>query len=204
MPSGYTEGIQTGKITSFKEYALLCARNFGALITMRDDPLDSPIPDEFKPNPYYLNRLNELKSRLHSMQNNSDEILMKMYDEDVREERKYHTEQINKKQIYRTRYEAMLKEAETYIPPTAEHKGLAEFMISQLKESIDFDTDTRYSEKILHDLNFMTFENWKTSTIEELVIKIHYAEKAYYYEVERVNNRNQWVKQLRKSLDKYE
>ena len=47
MPSGYTEGVASGKVTEFKEYALLCARAFGACISLRDEPLSLEIP-EFK------------------------------------------------------------------------------------------------------------------------------------------------------------
>ena len=46
MPTGYTADIQDGKITTLREYALSCARAFGALIMMRDDPHDAPIADD--------------------------------------------------------------------------------------------------------------------------------------------------------------
>ena len=36
MPTGYTDKIKDG--ITFKEYAMGCARAFGALITMRDNP----------------------------------------------------------------------------------------------------------------------------------------------------------------------
>lgn len=49
MPSAYTAPVQDGKITEFKDFAILCARAFGACIDMRDDPLDKPIPEAFSP-----------------------------------------------------------------------------------------------------------------------------------------------------------
>lgn len=45
MPTGYTAAIKYG--ITFKEFALDCARNFGACISMRDEPRETPIPDEF-------------------------------------------------------------------------------------------------------------------------------------------------------------
>jgi len=45
MPTGYTCQVQDGMITEFKEFALLCARNFGACITLRDEPLSPDIPE---------------------------------------------------------------------------------------------------------------------------------------------------------------
>src|SRR5687768_6886698 len=53
MPTGYTHPVVDGKITEFNDFALSCARAFGALITMRDDAMDAPIPEEFKPETNY-------------------------------------------------------------------------------------------------------------------------------------------------------
>lgn len=56
MPTGYTHKIKDGM--TFKEYALRCARNFGALMDMRDDPMDAPIPI-FTPSGYHEEKLIE-------------------------------------------------------------------------------------------------------------------------------------------------
>ena len=62
MPTGYTAAIKDG--ISFNEYALSCARAFGALIMMRDEPADAPIPDEFKPSDYHFKKIEEAKAEL--------------------------------------------------------------------------------------------------------------------------------------------
>ena len=54
MPTEYTHYIKDG--ISFKEFALKCARAFGACITMKEDPMDVEIP-KFKPDTYYHKRL---------------------------------------------------------------------------------------------------------------------------------------------------
>lgn len=46
MPTGYTYPVCEGKITEFPDFALSCARAFGALISMREEPMDAPLPDE--------------------------------------------------------------------------------------------------------------------------------------------------------------
>lgn len=61
MPTGYTHGVQDGTVTEFRDFALICARAFGATILMRDDPMDAPIPDEFQSSTYHLDRLKELE-----------------------------------------------------------------------------------------------------------------------------------------------
>lgn len=56
MPTGYTAAVCDGKITEFPAFALQCARAFGALITMRDDAMNAPIPEEIKPDTSYYDK----------------------------------------------------------------------------------------------------------------------------------------------------
>lgn len=65
MPTGYTANIKNG--ITFEEFALDCARNFGALIIMRDEPKDAPIPEQFEASKHheeatskYLEELNQV------------------------------------------------------------------------------------------------------------------------------------------------
>lgn len=65
MPTGYTAAIADG--ISFTNYAMGCARAFGALIEMRDEPSDAPIPEEFKPSTYHLEELQKAQKKLHNL-----------------------------------------------------------------------------------------------------------------------------------------
>lgn len=56
MPTGYTAFIEDGDITTGKEFLLLCLRNFGIAIDVRDEPLTVPTPTHFKPCVYAQNR----------------------------------------------------------------------------------------------------------------------------------------------------
>ena len=42
MPTGYTAFIEDGDITTGREFLLLCSRNFGVAIDVRDEPLSVP------------------------------------------------------------------------------------------------------------------------------------------------------------------
>src|SRR5882762_3281786 len=55
MPTGYTSRLHDGEQT-FEEFLWTCARGMGAFVTMRDAPLDAPLPDEFGPQTSYLER----------------------------------------------------------------------------------------------------------------------------------------------------
>ena len=64
MPTGYTADVMDGKVTDFKLFAMQCARAFGALVIMRDEPLNAEIPDEFSPSNYHFQELEQARERL--------------------------------------------------------------------------------------------------------------------------------------------
>jgi len=49
MPTGYTLDLYDGKNITFKEFVMKCAGAFGALISMKDESLDAPIPEHLEP-----------------------------------------------------------------------------------------------------------------------------------------------------------
>ena len=62
MPTGYTEDIYNGKDVTFKDFALKCARAFGACVHQRDDDANDP-PKLREPNTgYYEERLKKAKA----------------------------------------------------------------------------------------------------------------------------------------------
>ena len=64
MPTGYTASVADGRVTEFAPFALQCARAMGALIMMRDEPHDAPIPERFEASDYYSKSLAEARERL--------------------------------------------------------------------------------------------------------------------------------------------
>ena len=73
MPTGYTLDLYDGKDITFEEFALRCARAFGALISMRDEPIDAPIPERFEPSDYHLKELEKAKKRLKEVKKWNEE-----------------------------------------------------------------------------------------------------------------------------------
>ena len=67
MATGYTHSIKND--ITFEQFALLCARAFGACIEMRDDPTDKPIPKKFKVDSYHAKELKEAKTKLKTLTN---------------------------------------------------------------------------------------------------------------------------------------
>lgn len=68
MATGYTCDVSDGKITTLRDFALRCARAFGALITMRDEPFDAPIPEKFEPHTDYHDKaIREAREQLEKL-----------------------------------------------------------------------------------------------------------------------------------------
>lgn len=85
MPSSYTSDIYCGKDVTLKDFALKCARNFGALTHMRDESLDTPIRLKNLEDSYHKKRIEELESELENLKSNPKSIkdLEKEYDLEI-------------------------------------------------------------------------------------------------------------------------
>ncbi|SHJ72314.1 hypothetical protein SAMN05444159_1322 [Bradyrhizobium lablabi] len=194
MPTGYTYPVVDGKITEFPDFALLCARAFGALIMMRDDPMDASIPDEFEPETkYYDDRLAADMKRLGGVQAmtmaDANTAALEVHREALASRSKY----LADKEIEAGRLNAMLAHVRAWNPPTPDHAEMKKFMIDQLVMSLPGD----YAPAIPALLDGAA---WRQQEIDRLADSIVYSQKEIAKEVERARTRTEWVKSLRASL----
>lgn len=196
MPSAYTSKLYDGDDQSFAEFALDCARAFGALITLRDSP-DAEIPDEFPAETGYHDKvLADAHSKL-------DELLAMSPEDAAQIQATEHAAAVEKWSAAEeklrarvARYEAMLEQVRAWDPPTAEHRGLKEFMESQLAESIKFDGITMGGPVLL-----LSVDEWQAQEIGVIERAIEHHTKERAAAIERARARTAWVKALRQSLD---
>lgn len=85
MPTGYTAFIEDGDITTGKEFLLLCLRNFGIAIDVRDEPLTVPTPTHFKPCVYAQNRYIAAIEHLKEVKNISFDVAKQQMTKEHRE-----------------------------------------------------------------------------------------------------------------------
>jgi len=198
MPTGYTCDVGNGKIKEFEDFALLCARDFGALVSMREIPLDAPIPNEFKPSDYALKEIQKSEDKLKELKSMNKEQRVEFVKSKIKNGMDYAKRQIKKIDEENDRYDAMLEKVKKWKPPSSDHENMKKFMIEQLETSKD-NTDY-YRDEI---------KNWQATTdygeqfeeyIEDAKRDIEYYKKSHREEIERTNDRNKWVRQLRKSL----
>lgn len=135
MPTGYTS-ILTEKNISFKQFALRCARAFGACVSLRDNDINKAIP-KFKPDDYHLKELKQVKKEIRRITKLSAKeiktFIIKECDSDISRLKL----SLKEKEISNNRFKKMLNLVYNWIPPTNDHQGIKSFMIQQLTDSID-------------------------------------------------------------------
>lgn len=194
MPTGYTAKLCDGP-QGFREFALECSRNFGAMFMLRDNGIGSKIPAELKVPEWYQeaadNATNELM-RLRKL--TLDEC-------EAEAEREYRgTVAANKSSLAKAgelweRLMRMRRCVMEWVPPTPDHKELKKFMLQQLDETIRIDADPY----VMPEKRLPAAE-WKERAVSVAKRCVIYAEENLTREKERVAGANAWIKALRDSL----
>lgn len=195
MPTGYTAPVQSGEVSDLRTFAMQCARAFGALVSMRDDPKNAKIPDRLEICSWHDERLAEALARqsaLHAM--SETEIAMAA---DVAYETAVtaHAARTAERALHKQRYEAMLEHIQAWHPPDV-CSGLKDFMAEQLATSISHDCDGRYDDAPAR----LDSVEWLEQELKHCERDIRHHTKERAEEVARTDERNLWLNALRVSL----
>ncbi len=193
MPTGYTYQVESGEMTELAPFVMTCARAFGALVMMRDEPLDAPIPDAFLPSEYATKRVADARAEL--------DAAMSMTIEQAAEANKAaHAQGVARAQQERARtieqqarYAAMRAKVVAWTPPTDDHAGLKAFMLEQI------DTSARHPY-MPEDPAPMDAEAYMYGRCANAAQTLARALKDLDAEVQRARERTEWVRALRESL----
>jgi hypothetical protein len=196
MPTGYTARVASGEVTDLAPFVMQLARGMSALITMRDEPFDAPIPERFEPSTYHADEMTkavEELTRLLAMSSSEAKAAAGAeFDEAVASHEHYSAVMYAK----RERYDAMIRQLEAWqgAPP-----GIKEFGLQQLRESIRCDCDDPIGFAACKP-NRKTRNLWRAEELAEADRQIEYHSREYANELARVQQRNAWLAQLRRSL----
>lgn len=196
MPTGYTAGVESGEITEFRDYLTTCARAFGALIDLRDEPLSADLPEKLEPHTkYYDEQIPVLEARIAEITAlTPDQVLtvsLAANDEIRAARRKYEAED----QIRLDRYRAMRSHVEAWQPPTPDHVELKTFMLQQI------DTCTDSIGRPFPPLPDLSIgEEWRAERLVDLGQQLDRAKTRRAEEIQRTADRNEWIAQLRASI----
>lgn len=198
MPTGYTSDIYNNRNVTLKDYIMLCARNFGVLIHMKEDSLDAPIPDKIEPSDYYLKRAHQLEEKHKFIKENkkTDDELYAQYKAEFYDEVNKRAEREKETYELKDRYLKMIKEVEDWEVPSSDYDNLKKFALSQLRDSLDFDCK-------LYEFKFPSFEEWKAEKFdtERIQKQIDDAYEDYRKDVKDAERRTKYLNNLRASLD---
>lgn len=185
------------KRMTFKQFALLIARQFGACITMRDDDMDAEIPAEFKPDDYHLRAKAKAEKRLAQLRAmTSTEIANEL--RALQREERAEAAAVRKEHAETNAYfQKLLMEVRDWQAPSPDHEGMKKMMVEQIEMSIE---SNDYADERVKQVEALTPERYLQEQIQEAEHDITYHAKGYAEEVERVAGRNRWLKQLRESL----
>jgi hypothetical protein len=193
MPTGYTADVMDGKQTEFNDFALTCARAFGACISLRDEPHSTPIPEEFKPSTYSAERLKEARARLDELRAmtpaQAEAAAVTAFDEGTKAAEKYDADRDEEER----RLGAMEEKVRAWEPPTAEHVGLKTFMLEQISISKHGDYRSPRPKKL-------TGAAWLEAEIKSAMRDVGYHAEEQAKEEERAKGRTAWIAALRTSL----
>ena len=201
MPTGYTCRIKDG--ISFYDFMLICARAMGACITMREDSMDTEIPEVFLPSDHHNRGIQEYTAELKKYTSMSNKEIKKIIEVEYKDRIKYINEKWEENTDLLKKYNEMLTKVQAWKPPTANHIKFKEFMVSQITESRDHDCMLDYWAKELASAKKKTtVSKWKSSKTKSCKDSIKYHTIEYKAEVKRAKDRTKWVQELRNSLKK--
>lgn len=193
MPTGYTAGVQSGEITTLKDFALCCARGFGFCITMRDDPQDKPIPEAFQPNPYHKEAWDRAEAAFTELEKMSEEEKARRCAERNRSAARSHADSVSRMKTEAARYDAMIDQVELWhCPPELDE--MKKFMLQQLRDSRRHDIYESEEPSVL------TPDEWFMNEINRANYDITYHMECWEKEQANVAKRNMYLRLLRESL----
>ena len=193
MPTGYTALIENGKITNAKDFIMVCARAFGALIDMRDEPLSAPIPDEFQGSTFYAKLLEGNRAELEAYRSMSLAEAAEKAEREYKEAYGEYEKSLKRAETLLAKYNELQAEVEKWELPTDEHKKLKEFAIEQIEIS-------KPEMKYYTPPHKVTAEEWLKIRIDVCERSVERYEEEAKKEAERNESRNKWLKDLRESL----
>lgn len=203
MPTGYTAEL-CERDQSFEDYALTCARAFGACAFQRDDPINEK-PKLREVSKYHVERVAEAKAELQRLNDMPQTEAYALGEADRLGQINHYRDEIAKKKQLIARLQNMLVQVNDWAPPTADHYEYKNFMLSQLTSTIDFDGDVSYYEKALADAQRKTPQEFFNDKVRKAQWEIKYHGEEIAKEQTNVDKANAWIMALYDSFGvKYE
>lgn len=193
MPTGYTSKLYNLEEVSFQDFVSDCASAF--MIEAREGNWKG-LPESISTESidYYSNRVIEAIKALEEIDNASYEEMSQRNEEAFAKDMEYWESATKRTASIMLAYSNMLEQVMAWEPPTPTHQGLKDFMIRQLRESIDFDNYAPPMPKQRSTEQFIADTRQKAkNTVEYNIEQLERATESHI-------KRTEWLNELRKSL----
>lgn len=198
MPTGYTHTLLKEKQT-FPQFAMSCARAFGALVEMRDDGMSAEVPQVLPLSDYHPKKIKDAERVLARLKKMTAKQ-RRSYGVKTKERRlAYAIERLGEVRDSNAMLETTLVAATAWHPPTEDHNGLHKFIVEQLEMSME---DEKWQRDSIVEAVMKAPLDFYKERVAELAKEITYHREAYEKDVERNRRNNEWLRNLRESLPK--
>lgn len=203
MPTGYTQYIENGKITTGKDFLKLCTRAFGVAVDIRDEPLSVPTPTHFEPNSHYKERYEKALERVNKVSEMTLEEakvrMKKLYDDQIT----FCLDYIEDATSLNEKYKKVRNEVEQWVPPTEDHQKLKKFALDQIDMCmIDQDYIDKYIEnsKEVFDDSEEAVNEFIESSIKAAKSNLDTAYKCWQAAIKRCDEKNEYMRKFLESI----
>jgi len=200
MPTGYTVALLEDDL-DFPQFALRCARAFGALFTLRDESLDAPLPTAIAPSIYSFDAAETGRKRLAELRALNEEEKLRWGEKEKAAEIIRLEEILGKDTKENHILDAMMDKVRRWKFPTEEHRGLQEFMLDQCRISRH---DLACWQSRLDETRKKPSLRFYTEAVSKARKDIVYYRQEHEQEILRTEGHNQWLSDLRRSLGAFE
>lgn len=194
MPTGYTAGVIDGTMTDFRDFALQCARAFGACIMQRDDPMHEP-PKPREVASYYGDAVQRAEAEVLELEGMTAADVATACELEYQRAAEAYSHSQRKAHEARQRIEAMLVALCEWRPPTPDHVGLRDFMVEQLQQTMKWDGQPWGDPPRLR-----TASEYVTEERRRRLDAVKSATQSLSDEQRRVREANEWITALYESL----
>lgn len=200
MPTGYTACLLEENPPTFPEFVLRCARAFGALIEMRDEPMDAAIPQKLGTDDFRARSLVRSRAELDRLLAFSDNERLTYGEQKKMDRKREFNASIRKRREQRERLLKMRSQVALWTPPTEQHFELKKFMLQQIEDTIDWDGKCDYLLDGLARLEQQRPLDIFNEALQGAQRSVEYNEKSLRESQDRNIERQKWIDDLRESL----
>lgn len=165
---------------------------------MRDDSLDTPIPDRFPVSDYHVKAKASAIAALAKLEGMTVERRVAFGEKRKAELLQCYENGSEKNRVENARLEEMERQVSGWTPPSRDHEGLKTFMLQQIGTSRH---NTDYYATQIADIRTKSPGDYFNEAVAKEKRDIEYHTKEHKGEVERSSERNEWVRLLRQSLN---